>query len=236
MTASQILFAIIAGLKSLMVFLAILAGGIYATYRAIRCFMEKRIRMGMVLLLPGLVVVFVVFGVLCAVHGARQLSQQGNCNNNLKEITLYTMEFQNDHHETRPASFNDLNDTNYISQSRSSVFICPGTHHEAGALTNIQEWTDYAYVSGLPANAPANCVLAFCLPECHRGEGANVASVDGQISWFPREPYKDSAGTVHPSFRELTNDPTLFYGTTNEVVLADLKKRTRIIWPQKMMK
>lgn len=36
------------------------------------------------------------------------------------------------------------------------------------------------------------------------------------------------------SFQDLTNTPSMFYGTTNEVELADLKKRTRIIWPHKI--
>ena len=211
--------------------LACAYGVIYASYHAVRCFRERRIRKGLLLLLPFLGVVFVAFLVLVAMDGARQLSQQSNCNNNLKEIILFAKMYANDHHESYPAVFEELNDTNYCCKhSEASVFVCPGTHHQAGALTNIHEWTDYAYVSGLSESAPSKCVVVFCLPEHHRGSGAYIGFVDGHIEWFP---CKDCPTCKEPTFHDLTNTPSLFYGTTNEVVLADLLKRTRTIWPKR---
>jgi len=203
---------------------------VYALYHAIRCFKEKRIRKGMVLLLPSLGAAFVVFSVLSAVDGARQLSSQGVCNNNLKQIILFTKMYANDHYESYPAVFEWLNDTNYCNHSKASVFVCPGTHHQAGGLTNIHEWTDYAYVSGLSESAPSKCVVVFCLPSNHQGLGANVGYVDGHIEWFP---CKADPTCKEPTFHDLTNTPSLFYGTTNETVLADLKKQTSIIYPNK---
>ena len=85
-------------------------------------------------------------------------------------------------------------------------------------------------MAGLSAEAPAGCVIAFCVPSDHHGQGANVAFVSGMVQWFPCHPTPDQQLT----FQDLMNTPSLFYGTTNEVVLADLMKRTRIIWPKRL--
>jgi hypothetical protein len=109
---------------------------------------------------------------------------------------------------------------------------CKGSGHQAGTSTNIHSWTDYAYVSGLTDTDNVNCVLAFCLPENHKGEGANVGLIGGRVEWYScKYSYTNSFGRYISTFQDLTNTPALFYGTTNEVELADLMKRTRIIYP-----
>ena len=76
--------------------------------------------------------------------------------------------------------------------------------------------------------------MAFCMPSNHHDKGTHVAFVDGHVQWFPCHPTSDTIqGYRQHTFHDLTNTPSLFYGTTNEVELIDLKKRTTIIWPRR---
>jgi len=215
----------------LIILLLCVAGAVYFFYRAIRLFIIRKIRRGVVYLILSLLLGFIVFFVISAVIGAREYSRRCLCGNNLKQITLFVKMYASDHQEMYSSTLNGLTG-DYLKTGDKEVLVCPSSHHKSGALTNIHEWTDYAYVSGLTDGDPSGCVVAFCLPENHKGEGANVAFIGMCIQWYSCQPYKDSTGQHQPTFQELTNTPSLFYGTTDEAKLADLKKRTRIIYPK----
>lgn len=221
----------VAPLLFVALFLACVVGAVFLFYRAIRLFMAKNIRRGVTSLVLSLVLGFIVFSVIQAVILARGIASQSSCASNLKQIMLSIISHANDHQDAFPPSFDDMVVIQFLRAHDASVFIDPASHHKTGVLTNIHSWTDYAYVSGLSEADPADCVAAFCLPESHKGDGVNVAFVDGHVHWYTCTPYKDATGQYQPTFQELTNTPSLFYGTTNEDQLADLKKRTRIIYP-----
>lgn len=156
------------------------------------------------------------------------------CRYNLKQIVLGVKMYANDHGEAYPPSFSDLMAGNYIKAGDRGIFVESGSGHRPGSPGDVHGWTDYAYVSGLSEEAPAECVMAFCMPINHHDQGGYVAFVGGVVQWFPCHPTPDTVqGYPQPTFQELTNTPSLFYGTTDEVQLADLKKRTRIIWPKR---
>jgi len=153
------------------------------------------------------------------------------CHNNLRSFVLMMKMYAGDHHENYPDSFNELAGE-YLKAGDLRVFTCRASEHQAGSPTNIHAWTDYAYVSGLTDTDNVDCVLAFCLPENHKDDGANVGLIGGRVEWYScKYSYTNGFGRYIPTFQDLTNTPALFYGTTDEAKLADLKKRTRIIWP-----
>jgi len=135
----------------------------------------------------------------------------------LLTLKMYAM----DHQEAYPPDFRSIANTNYLE---ASLFICPSSGHRAGSLSNVNEWTDYAYVSGLTEVDPSGCVHLFCPPENHRGEGGMATFIDGHVEWLPAA-----------DFVRLTSTPSLFFGTTNEEVLADLQRRTKILYPTKQL-
>jgi len=207
-----------------------LVGVIFLLYRAIRSFIAKKIWSGFgFILLSSVLILFILPMLSLPPHGHKEKAKRAICMGNLKQINLFLKMYANDHDNIYPATFNDLVGTNLVRSGDVGIFACPSLKRHTGSLTNIQDWADYAYVSGLKDSDPANCVVVFCSPENHRGDGTIVGFVDGHVQWFNS---KSSAGQNTPTFQELTNSPALFYGTTNEVELADLRKRTRIIWPQ----
>ena len=217
---------------AVIVFLSFVAVAVFLFYKAIRSFKAHNFRRGVWSLLFSFVLGLILVSLTIAVYGARELAQRAGCSSDLKQIVLFLKMYANDHQETYPSTFNGLRG-DYIKPGDESVLVCPESHHKVGTPIDIHEWTDYAFVAGLSEADPVNCVVAFCLPEDHKGEGANVAFIGGWVKWFYcKRPAESEYGHNDPTFQELTNTPALFYGTTDEVKLADLKKRTRIIYPK----
>lgn len=216
----------------LILFMGCVLGAPYLLYKSVRLLLFKQIGSGLWMLAGSFVLGLIIFLVTVAVNGARTRAQCVSCSSHLKQIVLFMKMYACDHQETYPSTFDDMVGTNYLRLGDKAVLICPATGHAAGSLTNIHHWTDYVYVTGLTEGEPGNGVVAFCLPEHHKGEGANVAFIGGQVQWFSCWSYTNpSTGEMNITFHDLTNNPALFYGTTNEVQLADLMKRTRIIYP-----
>ena len=166
-------------------------------------------------------------------HKASRLEQ---CSRNLKQLCLFTKMYANDHAKKYPETFNALVSGGYVKKDDLGDFACPShreSRHQIGqshSLTNIHEWTDYAYVSGLSEDDPASCVVAFCSPENHKGKGANVLFLGGHVQWYSCQAYTN-AGYQLPTFQELTNSQSLFYGASG-AQLEEMLKRTKIIYPK----
>lgn len=215
----------------LLILLLLVVGAVYFFYRAIRLFIIRKIWRGIIRLILALLLGFIVFSVIQTIYYAREKALQCTCSCQLKQIVLSIKEYANDNQEAYPSQFDELA-TKYLKEGEAAMLIHPTSHHRAGCLTNAHEWTDYAYVSGLSEADPSGCVVAFCLPENHKGEGANVAFINGSIMWFSTKADKDSP-RKYPTFQELTNTPSLFYGTTNLTKLVELMSRTKVIYPKK---
>ncbi len=163
---------------------------------------------------------FVILAILagmcpCSFSCSKERARRSKCTANLSQIGKALKMCSMDHADRFPATFLEL--TNYVG-SFPKLFICPSSDHRVGAMTNVNEWTDYAYVSGLTEADPSDGVSAFCPPENHDGDGGNVLFVDGSVQWVAAS-----------DLVAMTSSPALFFGTTNEVALADLQKRTKII-------
>jgi hypothetical protein len=217
----------------ILIFLSCVFGTIYLFYKAIRSFIAGNYWIGIKALLGSLVVgTIVVSAMYNPGDRAGKMALRTFCRNNIKQITLFLKMYAGDHEGKYPVTFNDAV-VGYLKTNDMMIFKCPASQHHVGSIINIHDWTDYAYVSGLTEADPTNCVIMFCIPDNHKSEGANVGFLGGNVQWYPCERIKDSTGQHSLSFQELTNTPSLFYGTTNEVQLADLKKRTKIIYPAK---
>jgi hypothetical protein len=207
-------------------------GAVYFFYRAIRLFIIKKIWEGAVRLLLSLLLGFIVFFVISAVIGAREKALRCSCAGHLGNIVLMLKMYANDHQEAYPSTLNGLSG-DYLKTGDKAILVCPASHTKAGSLSNIHEWTDFAYVSGLSEADHSGCVVAFCLPENHKGEGASVAFIGGNVQWYSCNSYTNpSTGERNVTFHDLTNNPSFFYGTTNLTKLVELMSRTKIIYPK----
>jgi hypothetical protein len=146
-------------------------------------------------------------------HGSAHPTRD-RCTSNLRQIGLGCKMYAMDHNEELPASFGML--TGYADDPK--LFVCPASGHDPGSIQEVDEWTDYAYVVGLREADSPRCVLAFCPLVNHDGKKANVLFRDcSVVTYTPKH------------FAALTNNPALFFGTTNMVALAEIQRRARVL-------
>jgi len=132
-----------------------------------------------------LVLVLVVFGAIVPwpCPPSRERARRVHCMNNLSQIARATQVYRIDHSNAWPRSILDL--TNDLQNPK--VFRCISTGQQAGALTNVQEWTDYVFCS--PPGE--NTVLAYCAPENHENRGSNIVFADGSVQFLKPEEFAD---------------------------------------------
>jgi len=174
-----------------------------------------RSKLGAFLALAGLCVLGFLFFILPLLVNKPVRVPRAKCMNNLHQIGLAMKMYAMDD-DDYPMRFSQL--TNYAGTA--TLYICPASGHLCGDMTSVDEWADYVMVSGLKESDPKDSVHAFCLPGCHSGGGANVLFCDGSVRWYEAK-----------DFTTLTNDPVLFFDTSNQTRIAELKIRTHLIWP-----
>lgn len=209
-----------------------LIGAVGCTVHAVCSFIAKQYWLGLKSLTVGVLLSLALLVMFpCPQYGLREKARRTGCIHNLSELMKLGKVFAGDHGGRYPVSFDELAG-GYLKADDLPIFTCRFPGHKAGNPTNIHSWTDYAYVSGLRDADTSNCVVIFCAPVNHKDEGAVVGFLDGTVQWVPcREEKSTSATNKMFTFRELTNTPALFYGTSDEIVLAGLKKRTKVIYP-----
>ena len=225
---------IIIGTIAILILISIPCGLLYLLYKGIRSLIDRQFLSAFWFLLLPLFVLCLVFPTMLPNYvNPHEKARRVCCSQDLRAIVNFRIFTISDNESNYPATFNDM-----VGDHRSAgdldvrEFVCPSSKWQIGSSTDIHAWTSFAYVSGVLKSDPTNCVRAFCIPDNHRGAGANVAFNSGDVVWFSCKPTKDSNGDIQPTFQELTNTPSLFYGTTNETQLADMMKRTKIIYPK----
>lgn len=134
----------------------------------------------------------------CFAHGV-------SCQVNLKHIGYGLRMYAREHRDRFPPKLGTLG--KYVSY-QSSLFVCPseiigiGSGNEPGSFETVDEWTDYSYlrISKSYKRIPPDTVLVYCDPKNHRGIGANVLIVGGQVHWFNT---KKHCGEGEISFEEV---------------------------------
>jgi prepilin-type processing-associated H-X9-DG protein len=163
------------------------------------------LRGAMWILLWGLVICVVsLFMHPCSKPGVG--ARRVHCLNNLKQIGIASRMYSADHARAFPGLFGEMEP--YVGSNAVTLFVCASARRGERPLprvvAEIDGCTDYRLVTGLTETSTPNAVLAFCPPENHRGDGANVLFVDGHVEWLDRD-----------DFVAMTNDPVGF--ATNSV-------------------
>jgi type II secretory pathway pseudopilin PulG len=99
------------------------------------------------------------------------------CAANLSAIGMALHEYQQQQ-GTYPPDLQVLIDSGLVTQGQCQCFLDP-------------EWDesrpDYIYVTGLPADAPADWILAYELADYHEGRGGHILYVNGDVKHFRPE-------------------------------------------------
>jgi prepilin-type processing-associated H-X9-DG protein len=135
-----------------------------------------------ILILPMMLAIL-----LPALGAARQAAQRMVCATNLREVGNAAQMYALGHQGNFPPDFQTLVQTG--SMDRPKLFVCPATHHQPGALADVDQWTDYVLVPNRKSSDPGHSVLAFSKPECYPGKGGNILFVDGSVQWCNQEDY-----------------------------------------------
>ena len=98
------------------------------------------------------------------------------CQKNMTAIWWALRDWEGAGGDLFPASFDSLNKT-----SNPAVFVCPSSGHPVGSMSNVDEWTDYIYLSGhgMDGGILADVGVLICPPENHAGQYGNVVWGDG---------------------------------------------------------
>jgi hypothetical protein len=87
------------------------------------------------------------------------------CSTNMMGIFLELLKAVGPSGDKFPPSLASLSYfTNY------ALFVCPTTGHVPGTMSNVEEWTDYIYVSGGNQGTMCNVALLISPPENHGGK------------------------------------------------------------------
>jgi len=112
----------------------------------------------------------------------REKRREGNishCVNNLSQIKLALLMYPGDHGGAYPPDFREL--IPYLGGRRTSpsLFVCYGSGHARGSMSNVNEWTDYVYIANLTESDPVSAPIVFCPADNHYGRGALVIERTG---------------------------------------------------------
>jgi len=130
---------------------------------------------------------FWIAAVMFTLQTIRGGARTYNCKGHLRQIGLACHVYADENDGAFPAS---LQSTYPIFIDNRKVFVCPGPQPPPGfweaALRRRVKPADrnYVYVSGLRADDPGDCVLAFDRLENHGHKGRNVLFADAHVSWI----------------------------------------------------
>jgi hypothetical protein len=95
------------------------------------------------------------------------------CRDNLRAIAAQ-LEYSSVQY---PDTFNEI----YKTGLRLDIFICPYSGKQPGSVNDIDIWTDYIYIGGLPDSGALHAIVAISPPEDHFGGYGYAVNMLGQI-------------------------------------------------------
>lgn len=143
--------------------------------------------------------------VASAMVGPRGISawKRKQCANNLRALA-FTVTMYRDMHDNM---FPSLLGAAVLEQASSSsrLLVCPGTGNEWGSLTDADRWMDYLYINWsryYGTNAvPGGYPLIYDRHlSNHKGQGVNIAFVDGSVRWDSNATWLREFLDQHPQY------------------------------------
>ncbi len=118
---------------------------------------------------------------------SRELARRTQCQSNLHQFDLVLQAYCCHPGENYPTNLADLHPEDVALK----LFVHPGGKNLPTQLSNVMEWTDYIYISGLGPTAPAEVPVFICPPMFHEDKGASMLMGDHSCTWFPDLAYVD---------------------------------------------
>ena len=151
-----------------------------AVAKADRCF--RRLRhfcCAQALLAP--LSILIILG--CSSSQSSRNRQANLCMTNMMAI-YFEVRYWNFDGDSFPPSLASLADTN-----APGYFVCPCSGHAAGSMTNVEDWTDYIYLSGrhMDNTMLLDVATLICPPENHGGQFGHVVWGGGWVERLPAE-------------------------------------------------
>jgi prepilin-type processing-associated H-X9-DG protein len=141
--------------------------------------------------------IILVFGamLLQSVNKAWAKMVRLDCEHNLSQLGVRCREYAVKHNGHFPSAWVELDfvgdDANW-----AKVLRCPQTHHETGAWSTVDLWSDYRLLPGRSTNDPPDTILAVEPLGNHASTGANVLFVDGRTEWWPQSRLLEPRGNL----------------------------------------
>ena len=157
----------------------------------------------------GLIELLVVVGVIAIMAAimfpvfarAREKARQSSCLSNIRQLTLATLQFAQEHNDTLPSAFNWAKSVEPYAKN-SMIFQCvsveakPGTHYAMNPSLSGRKLDGIA--------KPNQAVLIYEVqngqPALRHNDGMNVGYVDGHVKWVKGGPpdYIGPATSINP--------------------------------------
>ncbi len=180
---------------------ALFLGAVLLFRESRRRFASGKCGQGYVSAFAGVATLFLfVLLLLPAPPRARALAPRTACQSNLHQLDLALQANCNPPVDIYPTNLADIN-PEFVSPK---LFVCAASGNLPGDLTNVMEWTDYVYVSGLSPAAPADVPVLICPPMFHpkgHAVGGNALMGDHSCSWYTNVAYLNA----------LIRNPLAFY-------------------------
>jgi hypothetical protein len=117
----------------------------------------------------------------CTASSRREVTKANLCVTNMTTL-WWELTYWNFNGDSFPPSLSSLSAT-----SNPALFVCPGSGHTFGPMTNVEEWTDYVYLSGphMDSSMLLDTAVLICPPENHDGKFGHVVWGGGNAIRLP---------------------------------------------------
>jgi hypothetical protein len=107
---------------------------------------------------------------------------------------------------------------------RANALLCPSRGRSAGALTNIEDWTDFIYVGNIFEGSDDRVAMIICPPENHGGKFGHVVWRTGFVERLPPS-----------NVKSLIKSPWVMATNADEAEISFLKRQVKIRIPKPLM-
>ena len=153
-------------------------------------------------ILYGIGVVVLVVAAIVGIAYASGSWKRKQCQGTLRALAYTVAMYRDMHNQMFPPTLSDS-----VSEEASSprLLVCPGTGKNWGTYADAGVWADYLYINWSPYygtnDPPGGYPLIYDRRlSNHRGQGVNIAFVDGSVQWDPNAAWLRSFANTHREY------------------------------------